>query len=199
MFSNLSASSISLATVTPSLVMRGAPNDLSMTTLRPLGPRVTFTALARMSTPRSMRSRASPEKRTSLAAIVLYPSGYVRSGAEQRDRLLGGRLLRRRGTLDDAEDVRFLHDQQVLAVHLHFGARPLAEQDAVAGLHVERRDLALFVLRARAGGDHFALLRLFLGGVGNDDAPRGLLDAFDAANEHAVMERAKLHGDPPLV
>ena len=30
MFSNLSASSISLATVTPSLVMRGAPKDLSM-------------------------------------------------------------------------------------------------------------------------------------------------------------------------
>jgi hypothetical protein len=30
-----------------------------MTTLRPLGPSVTFTALARMSTPRSMRSRAS--------------------------------------------------------------------------------------------------------------------------------------------
>jgi hypothetical protein len=38
MFSNLSSSSISLATVTPSLVMRGAPNDLSMTTLRPFGP-----------------------------------------------------------------------------------------------------------------------------------------------------------------
>jgi hypothetical protein len=37
MFSNLSESSISLATVTPSLVMRGAPNDLSMTTLRPFG------------------------------------------------------------------------------------------------------------------------------------------------------------------
>ena len=59
MFSNLSASSISLATVTPSLVMRGAPNDLSSTTLRPFGPSVTLTALARMSTPRSMRSRAS--------------------------------------------------------------------------------------------------------------------------------------------
>ena len=44
MFSNLSASSISLATVTPSLVMRGAPNDLSSTTQRPLGPSVTFTA-----------------------------------------------------------------------------------------------------------------------------------------------------------
>ena len=61
-FSNLSVSSISLATVTPSLVERGAPNDFSMTTLRPLGPRVTFTALARMLTPRSMRSRASEAK-----------------------------------------------------------------------------------------------------------------------------------------
>ncbi len=59
MFSNLSSSSISLATVTPSLVMRGAPNDFSSTTLRPLGPSVTFTALARISTPRSIRSRAS--------------------------------------------------------------------------------------------------------------------------------------------
>ena len=58
-FSNLSSSSISFATVTPSLVMRGAPNDLSSTTLRPFGPSVTLTALARMSTPRNMRSRAS--------------------------------------------------------------------------------------------------------------------------------------------
>ena len=69
MFSNLSLSSISLATVTPSLVIRGAPNDLSMTTLRPLGPRVTFTASARMSTPRRMRSRASRENLTSFAAM----------------------------------------------------------------------------------------------------------------------------------
>src|SRR5258705_4384012 len=69
MFSNLSASSISLATVTPSLVMRGAPNDLSMTTLRPLGPSVTFTASARMLTPRSIFSRASAWNFTSLAAI----------------------------------------------------------------------------------------------------------------------------------
>ena len=70
MFSNLSASSISLATATPSLVMRGAPKLLSSTTLRPFGPSVTLTASARMSTPRSMRSRASPLKRTSLAAIA---------------------------------------------------------------------------------------------------------------------------------
>ena len=58
-------------TVTPSLVMRGLPKLLSRTTLRPLGPRVTFTASARMSTPRRMRSRASRLNFTSLAAIWL--------------------------------------------------------------------------------------------------------------------------------
>ncbi len=46
MFSSGSESSISLATVTPSFVIVGAPNFLSMTTFRPLGPRVTFTASA---------------------------------------------------------------------------------------------------------------------------------------------------------
>ncbi|GJE12471.1 hypothetical protein FOHLNKBM_3520 [Methylobacterium longum] len=70
MFSNLSTSSISLATVTPSLVMRGAPKLFSITTLRPFGPSVTFTALASSSTPRSIFSRASTEKRTSLADML---------------------------------------------------------------------------------------------------------------------------------
>jgi hypothetical protein len=46
MFSSGSFRSISLATVTPSLVMVGEPNFLSRTTLRPFGPRVTFTASA---------------------------------------------------------------------------------------------------------------------------------------------------------
>ena len=78
MFSNLSSSSISLATVTPSLVMRGAPNDLSSTTLRPLGPSVTRTAWARMSTPRSILSRASTENFDFLGSHVDY-SCCVRS------------------------------------------------------------------------------------------------------------------------
>src|ERR1043166_4345699 len=40
MFSSGSFRSISLATVTPSFVMVGDPNFLSITTLRPFGPRV---------------------------------------------------------------------------------------------------------------------------------------------------------------
>src|SRR6185437_14377172 len=53
-FSIGSLRSISLATVTPSLVMVGEPNFFSITTFRPLGPSVAFTASARMLTPRKI-------------------------------------------------------------------------------------------------------------------------------------------------
>ena len=46
MFSMPSFNSISLATVTPSLVISGDPNFLSSTTLRPFGPSVILTASA---------------------------------------------------------------------------------------------------------------------------------------------------------
>src|SRR6202158_5468829 len=191
MFSNLSSSSISLATVTPSLVMRGAPNDLSSTTLRPLGPSVTFTALLRISTPRSMRSRASTPNLTSLADIFVFPelifplilrSGPVRvskggayslftfetrtSRALLRVRAcsrLSGLLLGGGKVSENAHDVALLHDQQLLAVDLDLGARPLAEQHAVADLDVDRDQLASFVAATRANSDDFALWGLFLG------------------------------------
>ena len=69
MFSNLFSSSISLATDTPSLVMVGAPNDLSITTLRPFGPSVTFTAFARTFTPSIICLRASMPNFTSFAML----------------------------------------------------------------------------------------------------------------------------------
>src|SRR3546814_18954837 len=98
------------------------------------------------------------------------------------------------GSGDDAEDVRFLHDQQLFAVDLDFGARPFAKQDAVAGLDVERGDFAIVGAGARPDRDDFAFLRLFLGGVGNDDAAGRLFFGFDTANKHAVVQRTKLHG-----
>src|SRR5580693_814036 len=121
-FSNLSSSSISLATVTPSLVMRGAPKLLSITTLRPFGPSVTFTALASVSTPRSKRSRASLEKRTSFEAIT---------------KLLLSVPVLRDGSGDDAHNVGLLHDQEILTLELDFSAGPFAEQHAVAGFEVD--------------------------------------------------------------
>ena len=67
MFSNGSSSSISRAMVTPSFTTSGAPNFFSSTTLRPLGPMVTFTASARAFTPRSREAREASEKESSLA------------------------------------------------------------------------------------------------------------------------------------
>ena len=57
MFSSGSFSSISLATVTPSLVMVGPPNFFSRTTLRPFGPKVIFTVSANWLTPRKIACR----------------------------------------------------------------------------------------------------------------------------------------------
>src|SRR6185503_7937895 len=74
MFSSGSLSSISFATVTPSLVIRGDPNFLSRTTLRPLGPRVTFTASARRLTPRRMAWRDSSPYVICLAIGTVSPS-----------------------------------------------------------------------------------------------------------------------------
>ncbi len=72
-FWNLSSSSISLATVTPSLVMVGEPQDFSMTTLRPRGPSVAFTASASMFTPIKICVRPFSSKRISFAAIGCSP------------------------------------------------------------------------------------------------------------------------------
>ena len=113
MFSNLSSSWISLATVTPSLVMRG-PNDLSSATLRPLGPSVTRTAPARVSMPRSILSRASNENLNSLAPITSSPTG--RRGL-RRSRgivapILGSALLpfkHGNGSAIGANDIEFFY------------------------------------------------------------------------------------------
>src|SRR6202789_3601505 len=186
MFSNLSSSSISLATVTPSLVMRGAPNDLSSTTLPPFGPRVTFTALLSMSTPRSILSRASPPNLTSLLAMMCSLKCW---GVRRlRGLLLGGGQIG-----ENAHDVALLHDQQFLAIELDLGARPLAEQHAVADLEVDRDQLAGFVTAARTNRGDFALRGLFLGTIRNDDAASCLLFGVDALDHNAVVKRTEFH------
>jgi hypothetical protein len=76
--------------------------------------------------------------------------------------------------LNDAHDVRLLHDQEFLAVELYLGARPFTEQDAIARLHLEGDDLALLVAGSRTGCDDLTLHRLFLSSIRNDDAPHSL-------------------------
>src|SRR5271154_5044954 len=89
MFSNGSASSISLETVTPSLVTDGPPNDLLRITLRPVGPSVVPTAWARISTPCKIFRRAASENSICFATDALLDSMY--EGAAGRH-ALGQRL-----------------------------------------------------------------------------------------------------------
>src|SRR3569832_407102 len=119
MLASLSSSSTSLATVTPSLVTVGVPQDFSMMTLRPRGPRVTLTVLARMFRPEAMLERALDEKTISLAAIARSPvriSWWLRG-------------YRRQPLLEDREDVVLAQDQVLDAVDLDLAARVLREQD----------------------------------------------------------------------
>ena len=67
------------------------------------------------------------------------------------------------------------------------GARPLAEQDAITGLHFEGDDVALFVTGAGAGGNDFALDWFFLGGIGNDDASGGFFLRVEATYHYAIV------------
>ena len=73
MLASLSSSSISRATVTPSLVMCGDPYARSITTLRPLGPSVTLTASARTFTPSTNLARPALPNTTVFATIVYSP------------------------------------------------------------------------------------------------------------------------------
>src|SRR5215469_14547221 len=159
MFSRGSFSSISFATVTPSLVIMGAPNFFSITALRPLGPRVIFTASARAFTPRRIDWREfSPVTicfaisqfllkscyflffllaycSTSLAGSVLGAQALGPRRSLTAVRLLLGRLGR---TAELGQNLLFPQDEQLLAFQLDFRAAVLAEQHPIARFHVER-------------------------------------------------------------
>src|ERR1019366_4270735 len=97
------------------------------------------------------------------------------------------------GSGDDAQDVAFLHDEQVIAVDLDLGAGPLSEEDAVAGLDVEGGELAGFIATTGTHSDDLTFLRLLLDGIGDDDAAFCLLLALEALDDDAVVQRSKCH------
>src|SRR3984957_2860001 len=112
-----------------------------------------------------------------------------------RAQAASGRLfLRGACALDYAHDVGLLHDQKLPAVDLDLGAGPFSKQHPVARFEVKRNELAAFVPSAWSHGDVLALLRLFLDGIGNNDAALRLLLTFNAADDDAVMQWTEFHG-----
>src|SRR4029450_12506056 len=168
MFSKGSSSSISRAIDTPSLVMVGGPHFLSRTTLRPFGPSVTLTASASLLTPASSARRASS---SNLRILGISDS-----------------------LLDDGEHVTRRQHEHVVAVDGHLGAAVLAVEDGVAHAHTDGDDLTrLLRARTRTYGDDLALLRLLLGGVGDDQAARGGLLALAGLHDDAIVEGLQSH------
>src|SRR5437867_11137878 len=93
---------------------------------------------------------------------------------------------------EDPEDVFLLHDEVLFAAQPDLVAGILAEEDSVAFLHRERELLAIVGHLAGAHGDDRALLRLFLGGVGDDEAAVLLIllvEAFDERSEERRVGR----------
>src|SRR6266702_2688977 len=181
MFSRGSLSSISFATVTPSLVIKGEPNFLSRTTLRPLGPSVTLTASARRLTPRRIDCRDSSPYVICFAMFL--PASSVFSL---------GRLSQHR------QDFVLAEDQDILTIDLDLGPGVLSEQDLVAHLDVQGDLGAVFENLAVAHGQDLALLGLLLGGVGNDDPSLGRLLLLDAADDQAVVNADVLSSRSPF-
>src|SRR5229473_2852608 len=98
---------------------------------------------------------------------------------------------------DDAHDVGFFHNDQVFAVELDLVARPFAKQHPVAGLHIERMDLAVVAADTRPDSHDFALGRLFACGIRDQDAAGALLDFIDAADHHPVVQWPEFHDNSP--
>jgi hypothetical protein len=94
---------------------------------------------------------------------------------------------------ENGEDVLFAENEVFVVLDLDLGARILAEQDPLAGLHLEGDPLAVLADLAVADGHDLTLLGLFLGRVGDDDAPSNGLLFLLALHQNAVMERTDLH------
>src|SRR6516165_8269098 len=194
MFSNGSSSSTSRATDTPSLVMVGAPNFFSITTLRPLGPRVTFTVSASLLTPASSPRRADSSNFRILGMTLSNSSRVPRVWRVRKWRPPGrSRRCRGGGRRGNSGQLG-----QVVALDGDLGAAVLGVDDGVADGHVHRDDLAgVLGAAARADGDDLALLGLLLGRVGDDQARGHGLLGLAGADDDPVIEGVQLHREGP--
>jgi hypothetical protein len=156
MFSKGSASSISLATVTPSWVTVGPPNFLPRATLRPLGPRVVLTPLATVSIPRVRARRASSLNTSCLGMLsrLLLSSVLLSWGSALREPAVGDQPAHKVLPAVDREGLAALAVPDGLAQTLQalplLGREP--PQAGGAGRPAGRRRLARAAFRRRVQG-----------------------------------------------
>src|SRR5688500_11758360 len=193
MFSHGSSSSISLAIVTPSLVIVGAPHFLSSTTFCPLGPSVIATASASLSTPASRPRRASSPNFSSFEATGVLPFSWLSSRRCDRARLAGPPQIRWL-LPDDREDVASREDLELGTVGvLPLRAAVLRVDHHVADGHIDRdAGIPVLVELAGAHSDDGADDRFLLRGVGDHQPGRRGLLGLAGLHDDPVLERLEL-------
>src|SRR5436190_13656022 len=184
MFSKRSSRSTSLATVTPSFVTVGPPKDLSIITFLPVGPIVTATALASLSTPASMRARARSSNRSCLGTCKFLrkcfawftPSPFGRGPGKG----LGFARLNcsrenphpteRGQEISDhlRQNIALAEDFDIFAADFDVGSPVLAVDHFVADLYREFPAFAAVQELAGTDGDDRPALRLLFGAIGED-------------------------------
>src|SRR4030042_243360 len=181
MFSKGSASSMSLAMVTPSSMTEGAPQFLSSATQWPLGPRVTLTASARASMP-FFRACLTSSPKIICFAIFLPP--YFPG-------LFG--LLR--------QNIALAENHHFFIIDFDFRAPVLGVNDLVANLEVHGNPFAFICHFARPYRHDFSLLGFFLGCIRQVYPGLGFLFLLHGFNQDAVCQGLQFscHTLPPFL
>ena len=187
MFSNLSSSSISLATVTPSLVMRGRAERLVDDDVAALGAERHLHGVGE-----DVDAAQHAVARVGGKAYVFgshwngSPAPFGAFGSKVESEEPAGQAIT--PMMSDSFMIRSSSPSILTSVPDHLPNRMRSPALTSSGI-----ELAALVAGAGADGDDFAFLRLLLGGVGNDDAALGLLLAVEATDDDAVMQGTEFH------
>src|SRR5262249_36538500 len=127
----------------------------------------------RANRPRSLRTNKS---RVWRASLLLARSGHF---------LLGR-------AAHDAENFFLAHDDEIFTVQLDLRAGVFAEQNVIALFHGQRKHLAFVVALTASNRDNFALRRLILSAIRDNDAAPGGAYFFYAADQDSVVQWSKL-------
>ena len=191
-FSNRSSSSISLATVTPSLVERGAAVGLLEHHVAALGAQGDLHRVGEgVDAAQHAVARVGGEVDVfgGHLADLSKSSGVGRRSASRPQAAFASAAT---GSSTPRMSVSFMISRSSPSILTSLPDH-LPNRMRSPAFDVDGDALAVVVPGAGADGDDLAFLRLFLGVVGNDDPALGLGFFFDASNDDAIAQRTKGH------
>src|SRR2546422_9026626 len=95
------------------------------------------------------------------------------------------------GLADDREHIGLAKYQELVVIDGDFAAAVLPVKNFVTDLELHR-DADILLIPAGADSDYLALLRLLLGGVGNEESTAHLLRVLERLDDDAIGEGSDL-------